>query len=603
MVTQTSRPPDRLNVEDIGSVRFKADRRQLGGIMLLLGVCATIEPLTDITYFIGEGEFEDRETIQIASFAAGLAQLVFGSVAVVVGFLSLVHDFGNQTLSTSLLVLVQTAWAPFATRIYKLIKDTAAPYETRTFQYDSGGETFSKDYISNPFVPAEYLPTIRDVQLVGSLGILGEISYMVSFYGALAVSAFAISSFDSGKPMARDAQFYRGRLLFYSFVIIVAGISQLLLGAYFVFEFGGGPLSPAINVAMYTCYYPEINIAVGSLQMFIGYYGIARYLGFVPITPHNHHFQIAILLQWICMLALQYIVQISLSTEDGPPAHLSAMVLLSVGLNVLPAFLDYKMRTTPYSISQWYYGTDEALDSRKHHFEDRFENRPRMKRVPSERRKKPAPQRQRQDETNLMNENQRRENETNSMNANQHRGNELHPLMSGNFLDDPPSTEKAQSWDAPISSDRYAVSDPEEAKAKEDEKPYDEEDIPAETEEDKITEEVDFYDKALERTNTITAQLPANRAQVRDSLGSEMEDEDESHESGFDAEASHDIQEMQTRDPPGASRSYVHPSSFDEDSETPDDSTEVLERKLDEIERELYTDSMESFRLSLTEIL
>lgn len=213
--------------------------------MLLLGICATIEPLADIAYFIGEGDIEDRELIHMASFAAGLAQIVVGSAAVVVGFLSLVHDGGNKKLSKSLLVLVQLVWAPFITRVYMLVESTVGPYELRTFETVSGEET--DRYIANQFVPAEYLPTVRDVRAVGSLGILGEIAHMLAFYGALSFTAFAVYSFDSGNPMARDARFYRSRLLAYSFVIVVAGLSQLLLGAYFIFEFGSGPLNPVIS--------------------------------------------------------------------------------------------------------------------------------------------------------------------------------------------------------------------------------------------------------------------------------------------------------------------------------------------------------------------
>jgi hypothetical protein len=247
MAAQTSAPAGQLTVEKAGSVRFTADRRQLGGIMLLLGVCATIEPMTDITYFIGEAGLEDRSPIELASFAAGLAQVVFGSVSVVVGFLNLVHDYGNQKLSTALLILVQAAWVPFVTRIYKVVEQTSSPYDIQTFESVSGGEIVSEDYVSNPFIPAEYLPTVRDLRAVGSLGVLGELAYMFAFYGALAFTAFAIYSFDMGKPMTRDARFYRGRLLFYSFVLVVAGLSQLLLGAYLIFEFGSGPLHPVIS--------------------------------------------------------------------------------------------------------------------------------------------------------------------------------------------------------------------------------------------------------------------------------------------------------------------------------------------------------------------
>lgn len=337
------------------------------------------------------------------------------------------------------------------------------------------------------------------------------------------------------------------------------------------------PLNDFIDVAMYSCYYPEINVAVGSLQMLIGYFGIARYLGFVPVGPKNHHFQIAILLQWISMLAMQYIVQISLSLENGPPAHLPAMVLLSVGLNVLPAFLDYKMRTTPSSISKEFYGLVEPLDSLKQIFqEERFGgSRPTLKKSSSERRKK-AKSQSRKNEQSL------------SMNINQRRANELHPLMSGDFLQDAPTVRRTLKDDSPVALDRYAIDGPEQ------------EEYPDE-EEVEITEEIDFYDKPLDRARD-SAQLESSRAEENDLSWTEMGDEEENKQIAETDDESLEDNEMQTRDPPGVSRSHLQPS-FDEDSETPDDSTEVLEGLLDEVERGLYTDSMEAFRKSLTEIL
>lgn len=235
-------------MKQTGPVGLIADRRQLGGLMILLGTCATVEPITDFSYFLGTADFPSASALQIASFAAGALQIIFGSLATIVGYLSLIHDYGNAKLSGALLVLIQAAWVPFVTRIYSLVIETSSPYEIDTKEFQtSDGQVVSEEFVSNIFIPEEYLPTTRDVQTVGSMAIIGEISYMTAFYGALALTAFATYSFDAGKPTSRDARFYRGRLLFYSFVVAVAGLSQLLLGAYILIEFGGGPLHPSIS--------------------------------------------------------------------------------------------------------------------------------------------------------------------------------------------------------------------------------------------------------------------------------------------------------------------------------------------------------------------
>jgi hypothetical protein len=100
------------------------------------------------------------------------------------------------------------------------------------------GGIILEDYVSNPFIPEDYLPTIRDVRFFGAMGILGILSYRVAFLGSLAFTEFAIYTFDAKKPTARDARYYRGRILFYNFVVVIAGASQLLLGGYILFEYG-----------------------------------------------------------------------------------------------------------------------------------------------------------------------------------------------------------------------------------------------------------------------------------------------------------------------------------------------------------------------------
>jgi hypothetical protein len=139
-------------------------------------------------------------------------------------------------------------------------------------------------------------------------------------------------------------------------VLALAGVSQLLLGSYVLFQFGGGPLSPSVGVAMYRVYFPEISVAVGIVQLVVGYVGIARYLNYLPAGPTDDEMQAAAFLGWFLQLVLQYIVPISYGSGDENAAALPSLALLSLGLNLLPAYLDYKMRTAPFYLTNEYYG-------------------------------------------------------------------------------------------------------------------------------------------------------------------------------------------------------------------------------------------------------
>lgn len=287
---------------------------------------------------------------------------------------------------------------------------------------------------------------------------------------------------------------------------------------------------------MYIVYYPEISIAIGAFQMIVGYYGIARYLGFVPVGPRNHQLQILVLIQWISMLTIQYMTQAPLSLEDGDFAeNLPSWVLLSIGLNIYPAFLDYKMRTAPYLIPEDYYGIanrDEVLKrllpTRKTTFKGRGVS----------------------PESNIK---------------------------SMRFEKSESDSKAEQSDVIDLSDNNLDLQEDEWTK---------EGDI-------EVVEEIE-YPVSATRLSGISTQ-PSSKEKGNDEISIHDEFGDTSSTSDFN----------RPYFPPGINRDQFkdYPKVDQDSMDTPDDSTEALEERLLEIESEIYTDSMESFRKSLTEIL
>ncbi|KAL3925886.1 MAG: hypothetical protein SGILL_000098 [Bacillariaceae sp.] len=365
---------------NVGRERFTSDRRQIGGLMLVLGTCATFQPLAAIASLTGvddDGSGNSLSTLETVTLASGVLQFLFGTLAMVVGYLSLVHDYGDSRLTGGLIIFTQLAWMPFITGMVGVGQAASAPFTFDTRRTVSNGTVLLEEYVVNPFIPQEYVPNEMDVKFFGAMGILGIMAYGTGFLGSLGFTEFAQYSFDVAKPTHRDARYYRGRLLFYSFVLALAGVSQLLLGAYVLFQFGGGPLSPSVGVAMYRVYFPEISVAIGGVQLLVGYLGIARYLNYLPVGPNNDEMQGAAFLGWFLQLVLQYIVQISYGSGDENAASLTSLALLSLGMNLMPPYLDYKMRTTPYFLTNEYYGISangvKAIDTRTEHLSPRSE--------------------------------------------------------------------------------------------------------------------------------------------------------------------------------------------------------------------------------------
>lgn len=343
----------------------RSDRRQLGGLLLAIGVCVTFQPLDGIALLVNvkqDASKSDFDTLWL--ICCGIIQVVFGTLAMVVGYLALVHDYSNRRLTGTLILVTQLSWIPFLTGIIHVGIASSPPYVIETQGSTSDGVRLLQEYVVNPFIPEIYSPNKNDVLFLGTMGILGLSSYGVGFFGSLSFLEFALYTFDVGKPTKRVAKYYRGRLLFYSFVMLIAGMSQILLGAYILFEFGGGRLSPSIGVAIYRVSFPEISVAMGSIQMIVGYYGVGNYLKLFPVGPNDNTFQFLALVGWLLQFIFQYIVQISCSEGKENTGTLSSLALYGFAINVFLPYLDYKMRTSHIESNENLYDNFDGISER-----------------------------------------------------------------------------------------------------------------------------------------------------------------------------------------------------------------------------------------------
>jgi hypothetical protein len=94
--------------------------RQLGGLMMLFGVCVLVYPQfknagltgeTGVSEIYSPVESENNhEYLEIALVLGGVCQVVLGAFALVAGYLAVVHDFGCIWVTRILILLAQTSW-------------------------------------------------------------------------------------------------------------------------------------------------------------------------------------------------------------------------------------------------------------------------------------------------------------------------------------------------------------------------------------------------------------------------------------------------------------------------------------------------------------
>ena len=323
--------------------RLMSDRRQFGGMLLVFSAAALTFPLANIATLVGPDGTTASEGIPLTSLIASIFVATIGIVGMITGYLSLVHDFNHKYLSASLVALSQLAWVPFITDM------TAVGRAARSGQ---------------AFIPDAYDPTATDVRFVGAMGILGILSYGTAFLGSLSFIAFAMHSYNVGKPQTRSGSYYRSRFAFYTLVSVVAGLSQLLLGSYLIATIGNGPYREgAVGVAVYFVNYPEISVVVGLVQLVNAAFAAARYFGAVGGNDANSHaFQLTSLFQWIVMLTLQIMTQVAYSPGGTAAARAPSAAMMMLALTLLPAYLDAKMRSVPDVLPEEYYRADAGND-------------------------------------------------------------------------------------------------------------------------------------------------------------------------------------------------------------------------------------------------
>jgi hypothetical protein len=199
---------------------------------------------------------------------------------------------------------------------------------------------------------------------------LGIASYGFAFFGQIGFMQFSLYTFYNAIPEDRNSGYFAGRLSFYSLVLCVAGISQLMLGSYLLtnFDMDDGKLPGGfIQVGVYTIHYPSMAMIVGGLQVINGLWGFARSLDVAHGGPDDILFAWSMAFQWVVMLCVQIIVQIGFLPGNTLAAAAPMVAAMSFSLNMMPPYLDYKMRNTLADIPIDYYGCSDEYERERGH--------------------------------------------------------------------------------------------------------------------------------------------------------------------------------------------------------------------------------------------
>ena len=329
---------------------YDVEKRQLGGFLAFFGFATLIFPMantvtnmksvTDMMLeYDSADDTSDLDLTAFFEFLGGIALLVIGFFAVSTGFCQAMLGSGEKLYTGLLIVLVQLAWIPYVTDLQMLVRMALDASDEDVFI----GTSLEDD--------DGYILTKTDTQFIASMGFLGVLGYGLGMVGSMAFMAFALYAFQSGKPEARPGSYYRGRLVFYCFFLALCGLSQMLLGTYIYTGIDVSPFSMVlldypIEISMYSVAYPEIAVYVGCVQIVIALFGMVRARGFIK---NNSLFQMACFWNWLVILSLTICTQLYFNQDASIMGTPASRVCLMMGINLFPAYLDYKMRTVSAS--------------------------------------------------------------------------------------------------------------------------------------------------------------------------------------------------------------------------------------------------------------
>jgi hypothetical protein len=341
-----------------GNLLFKAERRQYAGLLIITGFCALIQPLANIASGVGaDGPIvTDASQVEFWQFVGSCCLFALGVSSMLVGYVEFIHDWGELTPLTLLIILTQSAFIPYVSDMVAVGKAAVKDPPQFFVVFDNGNDPAGRRN-------AAALDQ-DEVNMIGAVGVLGIFSYTFAFIGAIAFMQFALYAFRSGFPQDRNASYFQGRLGFYSLMLAIGGVCQILLGSFATeLSISNGRIEGGlIRVAMFVVHFPYVTIVVGIVQFLNGFWGFARSFGLFVGGPQDHTYQYSLAFQWVMVLTMQDLVQISLLPEGMLASAAPTLAALSFGINFMPAFLDYKMRNTPLEIHEYYYFGPDNLE-------------------------------------------------------------------------------------------------------------------------------------------------------------------------------------------------------------------------------------------------
>ncbi|CAD7704903.1 unnamed protein product [Ostreobium quekettii] len=186
---------------------------------------------------------------------------------------------------------------------------------------------------------------------VVTLGIIGSAGYCGALQGGQVFFAWQLWRIGAGDASQYTKPYYAARLVYYSTLALLAGVSQLAIGIFIRDEVGEGRLEgpQRVGAPPYFIAYPELNIAAGLLVTF------ASLAGYVRAVAQRPSGRLVFAWLWACTWMVQVlfmaVTQLGLWSTGTPlertqRVFVSGMLVgLTLSVSILPPYMDAMMHS------------------------------------------------------------------------------------------------------------------------------------------------------------------------------------------------------------------------------------------------------------------
>lgn len=311
-------------------VQSVRDVYRTAGMLAVFSVFLLVEGMVRVTLIIASNHDGDWDGEAGETFP-GVVLLLGGVIEVIAGFGGLLRalavilfDYHNAAVTQFSVILMFLGWFTFVVFVF------ADP----AYAVSQAKES--------PVVGL----SLGQYKGVVTLGILGSVAYCAALQGGQMFFALQLLMTEKEKGSQYTSSYYGARLMYYSALALIGGVSQLAIGLLVGGKVGTGRLlgSERVGAPPYFIVYPELNIAAGLMVVVAAVVGFSRA---VIRSPKGRGLFCGLwALTWLVQIMFMAAAQLGLWAEETllerrALVFVSGMlVVLSLSLSILPPYMD-----------------------------------------------------------------------------------------------------------------------------------------------------------------------------------------------------------------------------------------------------------------------